>query len=561
MNTKQKYEKLLDELIAGNPKGIELDQHFDLVLSWLARPDSDVVAEFRNEYQNRTISDEILRGYILFVIEQKLFSKLTNSPREILGLSSVATKEQIKSRYKKLIRIYHPDRSIGDKRVLNSHAESINQAYKRLSDDNFRVQKIVSKPQSSVKQASPNDLTRVKGDLIIRKLRRKLGGVKQFQIMFFGVLSSICLLLIVLIFFQSDSVELTQDYYKSRSVTVSEDNKNQVEINQQGISDDIEEEKDILNSIINEDQILEEDHLLVSNSNSQFVPETSEQNSELLISQDDSIKQTQSVDDINLSTVLEKDNQQDILESPIIDDAESLEQKTILTKKVPTQQTTIKTEDSSTIKPKQIKSESDKSSQPESNLTKKEKNKRNSPLQVSDKLKPKVQENLDIEEPNLNTKQAAATESIAITKQAAPIKEISIKKIASKSKTYAKANLFERRFARKFVITYLESIEKGNVNLINDILSDSLSVNGVANRKTNYLNNTTQMIRETNKRSYSIKFIGDVLRLDKGSFRVTLKVNRVSYSKDNTKSQNDSFKIYDIKRYSNGSEIVSISDA
>ena len=113
MKTKGKFGKLLDELIAGNPQSDELEQNLDLILSWLANPDADSVSEFREEYANRNISQEILRGYVLFVLEQKLFSKESSSPFDILGLKADTTKSITKSRYRKLIRIYHPDRGIG----------------------------------------------------------------------------------------------------------------------------------------------------------------------------------------------------------------------------------------------------------------------------------------------------------------------------------------------------------------------------------------------------------------------------------------------------------------
>ena len=142
-----------------------------------------------------------------------------------------------------------------------------------------------------------------------------------------------------------------------------------------------------------------------------------------------------------------------------------------------------------------------------------------------------------------------------------PVKEVQIEKQRNPLPSdYKLANLFERRFAQKFVIRYLESIEKGNIRLLNDFLSDSLSVNGVANNKFNYLKNRTELITNSNKRAYRIKFIGDVLRLDKGSFRVTLQERETIYFKNNTQSRKSYLKSYDIKRYSHGSEIVSISD-
>ena len=141
-----------------------------------------------------------------------------------------------------------------------------------------------------------------------------------------------------------------------------------------------------------------------------------------------------------------------------------------------------------------------------------------------------------------------------------PVVEIEINKLLLPARRLEKANIFERRFARNFVIKYFESIERGNINLINDFLSDGLSVNGVSNKKMNYLKSTKQMIGGTEKRSYEIKFVGDVWRLDKGSFRVILQEHQTVIYKNNQKIKKTSIKSFDIKRYRSGSEIVSIAD-
>ncbi len=57
---------------------------------------------------------------------------------EILGISSNASQEDIKSAYKKLIKKYHPDLYQGDKTFAEKKTKEINEAYDTLSDANKR---------------------------------------------------------------------------------------------------------------------------------------------------------------------------------------------------------------------------------------------------------------------------------------------------------------------------------------------------------------------------------------------------------------------------------------
>lgn len=58
---------------------------------------------------------------------------------KILGVSEKATQEEIKKRYRKLVRKYHPDKNPGDKRAEEKFKE-INEAYDTLSDPKKRQQ-------------------------------------------------------------------------------------------------------------------------------------------------------------------------------------------------------------------------------------------------------------------------------------------------------------------------------------------------------------------------------------------------------------------------------------
>ena len=62
----------------------------------------------------------------------------------------------------------------------------------------------------------------------------------------------------------------------------------------------------------------------------------------------------------------------------------------------------------------------------------------------------------------------------------APVKEVEIASLKPVVVgDFPVANIFEKRFVRKFLINYLESIEKGNVTQIKNSLSNNLVIDGV----------------------------------------------------------------------------------
>jgi preprotein translocase subunit Sec63 len=73
-------------------------------------------------------------------IDQAYISYHRN-PWGIFGLTEQpsASPEHIRTRYRRLIRIFHPDRGYGDSDWLASRAEKINQAYRQLLDGNVNA--------------------------------------------------------------------------------------------------------------------------------------------------------------------------------------------------------------------------------------------------------------------------------------------------------------------------------------------------------------------------------------------------------------------------------------
>ncbi len=71
---------------------------------------------------------------------------------EILGVDSTASTDEIRQKYRKLIRVYHPDMHPGDKNIVEKFNE-INEAYKVIGDiDNrLRYQMLINRKKRFLK--------------------------------------------------------------------------------------------------------------------------------------------------------------------------------------------------------------------------------------------------------------------------------------------------------------------------------------------------------------------------------------------------------------------------
>ena len=214
MKANSSISLLLDELVSGQAGGHHLHENLDLILTWLANPDSESAAQFRSEYLKRNISVDILRGYVFFILQQKMFSNNVSQAHEVLGLSRSATQDQAKVRYRKLMRVFHPDKAAGSVENFNSIAEKINLAYRQFLKERQKPEqvKIDSAPSSNTVYR-PADIKSDKVESqLVRKVRHRFGNARQFQLLFFGAIASFCLFVVVLLYLQSGDTQQFQSY-------------------------------------------------------------------------------------------------------------------------------------------------------------------------------------------------------------------------------------------------------------------------------------------------------------------------------------------------------------
>ena len=111
------------------PEGVEM--LLDLAV---ARSDAE---SFRQQAEWLQVAPEELRTAVLFFIRQVLLVQRTD-PYRTLGLTHAARPDQIRDHYRKLIRLFHPDREANCGECHAAYAARINQAYGILRDPDKR---------------------------------------------------------------------------------------------------------------------------------------------------------------------------------------------------------------------------------------------------------------------------------------------------------------------------------------------------------------------------------------------------------------------------------------
>jgi curved DNA-binding protein CbpA len=111
------------------PEGVEM--LLDLAV---ARSDAE---SFRQQAEWLQVAPEELRTAVLFFIRQVLLVQRVD-PYRTLGLTHAARPDQIRGHYRKLIRLFHPDREANCGECHAAYAARINQAYDVLRDPDKR---------------------------------------------------------------------------------------------------------------------------------------------------------------------------------------------------------------------------------------------------------------------------------------------------------------------------------------------------------------------------------------------------------------------------------------
>lgn len=163
--------RLVAALVEGRADA-SVGAHLNRLLRWLIAPDGPEAEPIRCELRRRAIEPGWARRMALLWLEELLFARPDAEPARVLGMGSRATKEEIHTRYRLLMRVYHPDLAEGDPSWLTERAERINRAYARLRREGARRPARRAAPPVP----APARRLRRRAPTLQQRLRRWLGG-------------------------------------------------------------------------------------------------------------------------------------------------------------------------------------------------------------------------------------------------------------------------------------------------------------------------------------------------------------------------------------------------
>jgi hypothetical protein len=142
-------------------------------------------------------------------LDQQVVSNATGAQIFPRSLSS----NQAKTRYRYLIRIFHPDRGFKSQAWLNSRAEKINNAFKSFRTDELVRPVVAPKPQavdrSAIVEKPPKRARNFKIKYRSETWRKRFGSPRSLQRKIIVGLISLCALLIL--FFYASTQDLAQE--------------------------------------------------------------------------------------------------------------------------------------------------------------------------------------------------------------------------------------------------------------------------------------------------------------------------------------------------------------
>ncbi len=116
-----------------------LDQHLDALLLWLGNPRHPGAAALDQAIRQQ-LDPAQARAIAFLLLDQRLFAGENRSPAQTLGLEPGVDPEVAKQRYRRLIKVYHPDRHPDRTDWATRRTEQLNRAFAAIQrgDDRAR---------------------------------------------------------------------------------------------------------------------------------------------------------------------------------------------------------------------------------------------------------------------------------------------------------------------------------------------------------------------------------------------------------------------------------------
>ncbi len=115
------------------PANLSVEQ-FNEVLKWLIGREFEVGVRLTQEFSSFFSAPSVARDNTLYALDDMLFGGVADSPFAHMGLPRNTDIGIVKSRYKRLMQVYHPDRGLATELGLASRAEALNSAFSNIKE-------------------------------------------------------------------------------------------------------------------------------------------------------------------------------------------------------------------------------------------------------------------------------------------------------------------------------------------------------------------------------------------------------------------------------------------
>lgn len=115
------------------------EERFNDVLKWLLGREFIIGEQISRAMDKAYNHEDKARKNTFLALDDYLFVYTDDSPYAQLGLRSNANLATVKTRYRRLIQLYHPDRELAAANGLSNRAEKINRAYDRIKAGDYRA--------------------------------------------------------------------------------------------------------------------------------------------------------------------------------------------------------------------------------------------------------------------------------------------------------------------------------------------------------------------------------------------------------------------------------------
>ncbi len=174
-----------------------IDKYLDDLLRWLVGAGTET--ELDTGFSRFGIAQDQLRTQLTQLLDQYLFAP-ANSSYSVLGLAPGAGQPEIKARYYRLLKVFHPDRQQDNLPWWTDRAERLNRAYAALKSGKATEEIAIELSQGAPRQPYGDYPQSTYRSAAMGRLRQSLGRGRQFQFRFFAAAALVSAGLLVYIY-------------------------------------------------------------------------------------------------------------------------------------------------------------------------------------------------------------------------------------------------------------------------------------------------------------------------------------------------------------------------